>query len=96
MDFRRLLIVTLTAILLSGLLGAGTASAQDPVVETVTPSSAVQGTSLEVEIVGRNFGRGAVVYFMEPGTSIQNPVNAKRRRGRIGESPGVEQTGGPD
>jgi len=68
MNFRHILVSLVTVLLLSVLIGTGAASAQDdPVVDSATPSSAIQGTyDLNVEIVGRNFGRGAEVSFHEP------------------------------
>jgi hypothetical protein len=60
------LIASFMLLLLSGLIGAAPAYAQElPVVESANPSSAVQGTyDLSVEIQGSNFGRGAVVRFL--------------------------------
>jgi len=68
MNVRQILISSTTMLMLSLILGSGAAFAQDdPVVDSATPSSAIQGTyDLNVEIVGSNFGRGAEVSFHEP------------------------------
>lgn len=85
MDLRQLPIISLTLLLFLGVTGAGPAIAQDPVVDSATPSSAIQGTlDLNVEIAGSNFGRGAVVRFLESCTPPDPCVEVDARGVAVG------------
>ena len=70
MNFRISLIAGIMLLPVLGFTGTGLVFAQDdPVVDSATPSSAIQDTyDLVVEIAGSNFGRGAEVRFLETKT----------------------------
>lgn len=63
MNIRISLLASLTLIL------SGVALAQDPQVESANPSSAPQGTQLDVEIGGDGFDNSAAVSFFVTGTT---------------------------
>lgn len=66
MRFQKTRIIFVAVALMAGLFLAVPLLAQDdPDVQSVWPSSAIQGTyDLNVEIQGNNFGRGAIVRFL--------------------------------
>jgi len=68
MSLRHLSNTLFFLLLMTGLIVAGPAFAQDPIpiIDSANPSSAVQGTSdLSVEILGSDLGPGATVFFCE-------------------------------
>jgi hypothetical protein len=64
--------------IITPLLLSGVALAQDPQVNSANPSTALQGTELDVEIAGTGFDNSAAVDFFVTGTTDPGGITVKK------------------